>query len=51
MSTRISQTPDHNKEFEVGAYIGDKLVAQGSGTSKQEAQLDAATAALKAKNW
>ena len=33
------------------AYLDGDLIAKGNGTSKQEAQLDAATAALKAKNW
>lgn len=43
--------PDHNKTFEVGIYIGNELVAQGTGTSKQEAQMNAARAALEAKGW
>src|SRR3989338_4025723 len=41
--------PDHNKEFVVGVYIGDELVAEGLGTSKQEAETAAAEAGLKAK--
>jgi ribonuclease-3 len=28
--------PDHAKTFEVGLYLGDKLVVKGKGTSKQE---------------
>ena len=43
--------PDHNKKFEIGVYLDGELVAKGNGTSKQEAQLNAAAAALKAKNW
>jgi len=43
--------PDHAKEFTVGAYMGDELVATGSGTSKQEAQIAAAEKALEAKGW
>ena len=43
--------PDHAKNFEVGAYIGEEFIAQGSGTSKQEAQVKAAVAALKKKGW
>ena len=43
--------PDHAKEFTVGVYLGDELVAQGIGTSKQEAQIDAAEKGLRAKNW
>jgi ribonuclease-3 len=41
--------PDHAKSFTVGAYIGDKLVGQGSGSSKQLAQQEAAADAL--ENW
>lgn len=42
----LSQTgPDHHKNFEVGVYIGDKLIATGTGNSKQKAEEDAATKA------
>ncbi|MBP9817955.1 ribonuclease III [Candidatus Shapirobacteria bacterium] len=37
--------PDHQKIFEVGVYIGDKLITTGSGNSKQRAEEDAATKA------
>ncbi|MEK7085168.1 MAG: ribonuclease III [Patescibacteria group bacterium] len=43
--------PDHNKHFIVGVYLKDELAAEGEGPSKQEAQQNAAEAALKAKNW
>ncbi|MFH2062849.1 MAG: ribonuclease III [bacterium] len=43
--------PDHAKEFTVGAFLGDELVATGLGTSKQEAQVAAAESALEAKGW
>lgn len=43
--------PDHNKEFTVGVYLEKELVAVGRGTSKQEAQVAAAHAALEAKGW
>lgn len=39
--------PDHDKKFVVGIYLDEKLVAEGEGTSKQEAQMDAAENALK----
>ena len=39
--------PAHNRIFTMGAYFGDKLIAQGEGPSKQEAELEAAKAALK----
>lgn len=39
--------PDHEKEFVVGVFFGDKLAAKGKGASKQEAERSAARAALK----
>ncbi|HPN14802.1 MAG TPA: ribonuclease III [bacterium] len=43
--------PDHNKEFTVGVFLEKDLIAIGSGTSKQEAQIAAAQAGLEAKRW
>jgi ribonuclease-3 len=43
--------PDHAKEFTVGVFLGDDMVATGIGTSKQEAQVAAAEKALEAKGW
>lgn len=43
--------PDHAKEFTVGVYLGEELVATGIGTSKQEAQIAAAEKALENKGW
>ena len=43
--------PDHNKKFIVAIYIDKKLIANGEGYSKQEAQTNAANNALKIKNW
>jgi len=43
--------PDHAKWFKVGVYINDEFVANGEGSSKQEAQVDAAEKALQAKGW
>ena len=40
------QGPDHNKIFEVGVFIGEKMVGTGKGSSKQTAQQAAATVAL-----
>lgn len=37
---------DHNKQFLVGAFLGDRKVGEGSGSSKQEAQQQAAQQAL-----
>ncbi len=38
--------PDHQKQFVVGVYAGSKLIAQGTGSSKQRAEQSAATEAL-----
>lgn len=43
--------PDHKKDFTMGAYIGDKLIAKGEGASKKKAENDAAEKALKVKRW
>lgn len=43
--------PDHDKHFVVGVCLGNELVAEGEGPSKQEAQQQAAEAALNAKKW
>lgn len=43
--------PDHAKNFVVGVYISDELVAEGEGSSKQTAQQDAAEKGLKTKGW
>lgn len=43
----LSETgPDHQKEFSVGVYIGEELMGEGTGTSKQEAEISAAQSAL-----
>lgn len=38
--------PDHDKVFTLGVFVGDKMMGQGSGPSKQSAQQTAAKAAL-----
>ncbi|HVT01044.1 MAG TPA: ribonuclease III [Patescibacteria group bacterium] len=38
--------PDHSKVYTVGVYLDEKLLAEGIGTSKQEAEKNAARAAL-----
>ena len=43
--------PDHAKEFVVGVYLGAELVATGKGSSKQDAQIEAARKALEVKGW
>lgn len=39
--------PDHKKIFKSGVYFGNKLVAEGEGYSKQEAEIEAAKNALR----
>lgn len=43
--------PDHDKHFVVGIFLGDELIAEGEGLSKQTAQEDAARLGLQAKGW
>ena len=38
--------PAHRKLFKIGVYFKDKLIAEGSGFSKQEAEMEAARKAL-----
>ena len=38
--------PDHDKIFTLGVFVGDKLMGKGNGSSKQNAQQEAARAAL-----
>lgn len=43
--------PDHQKNFLVGVFLGEEQVAEGLGSSKQEAEEKAAKKALEIKNW
>lgn len=43
--------PDHSKNFIVGVFLNSELVGEGQGSSKQEAEVEAAKAALEAKGW
>ncbi|MCC7500479.1 ribonuclease III [Candidatus Nomurabacteria bacterium] len=43
--------PDHDKQFTVGVYLREELLAEGIGRSKQEAEAAAAKAALGARGW
>ncbi len=48
----ISATgPDHDKQFVIAIYFGDKKIAEGEGNSKQKAQQDAAHRALEKEGW
>ncbi len=43
--------PDHAKWFKVAICLGTTVIAHGEGSSKQEAQVEAAKNALAAKGW
>jgi len=43
--------PDHQKVFVLGVLIGNEMIAQGEGYSKQEAEESAARKALEIKGW
>jgi ribonuclease-3 len=43
--------PDHDKMFTMGAFIGDRMVGKGKGSSKQIAEQVAAEDALKRLKW
>ena len=48
----LEEGKDHEKKFEMGAYINEHLVGKGIGGSKKEAQTAAAADALdKKKDW
>lgn len=38
--------PDHNKQFVSGVYVGEKLIAEGRGSSKSQAENEAARNAI-----
>jgi ribonuclease-3 len=39
--------PAHQRIFRIGVYFGDKFIAEGTGSSKQEGEIEAAKNALK----
>jgi ribonuclease III len=43
--------PDHSKNFKIGVYLNKEMVGEGQGSSKQEAEQDAAKNALQNKGW
>jgi len=47
--TLSEKGPDHNKTFTVGVFLDDKLLAAGTGKSKQQAEEEAAQIALRSK--
>lgn len=49
--TLAQEGPDHDRVFTVGVYLKNELVAEGKGRAKQEAEQQAAEAAIAAKGW
>lgn len=49
--TVSQEGPDHDRVFTVGVFLRKDKVAEGKGRSKQEAEQEAAKAAIKAKGW
>ena len=43
--------PDHAKHFIIGVFLDKELIAKGEGSSKQEAEEEAAKNALEIKGW
>jgi len=43
--------PDHDKQFTIGIFFNDNMIASGIGKSKQEAEQKAAEKALEKKKW
>jgi ribonuclease-3 len=43
--------PDHEKTFTIGVFLKENLIAEGSGSSKQAAEQNAAEAGLKKNKW
>jgi len=43
--------PDHARHFIIGVFLNKTLVAKGEGSSKQEAEEEAAKNALETKDW
>jgi ribonuclease-3 len=43
--------PDHDKNFTIGVFFGEELIAKGTGKSKQEGEQAAAQSALEQKGW
>lgn len=43
--------PDHDKHFTVGVFLGGEKISEGEGSSKQEAEQQAAEKALEVKEW
>lgn len=43
--------PDHDRTFTIGVFLRKEKIAEGTGLSKQEAEQEAAQAAILARGW
>lgn len=43
--------PAHKRKFKVGIFLKNKIIGEGEGMSKQEAEIKAATRAVENKTW
>ncbi len=43
--------PDHDRHFIAGVFLGEDLIAEGEGSSKQDAQREAARKGVIVKGW
>lgn len=50
-NTLGQEGPDHDRVFTVGVFLGKEKIGEGKGRAKQEAEQEAALAAIHAKNW
>ncbi|HEY4507987.1 MAG TPA: ribonuclease III, partial [Candidatus Paceibacterota bacterium] len=50
-TTVTEDGPDHDRSFVVAAMLGEEEAGRGEGKSKQEAEQEAARAALVARGW
>ncbi len=49
--TLKEEGPDHDRVFTIGVFLGEELIAEGFGRSKQEAEQAAAMKGLDEKGW
>jgi len=49
--TISEEGPDHDKDFQVALFVGEKKISTAVGKSKQEAAQEAAAKGLEVENW
>lgn len=50
-NTLSQEGPDHDRVFTVGVFLGKEKIGEGKGRAKQEAEQEAALAAITSKGW